>query len=258
LTYGYYAGCAPRTGDDAIPVWLGATLRRTLDFLGYTTLDFFGSQNGITKYGYALTALSAPANFTNWDNTNSVTIAMEYGGLSSASEADVLLKNNVGVLGQEIFAFTTVVDNGNNTYTLSGLLRGLRGSNTLATHVAGETFVLLDNSNIKRMSSPTTDIGVEMYYQAATKGSVRQLESAVAFTNTGAGLAPYSPVHVTAALDGSSNLDISWVRRNRILNDWANGSDVPLSETSELYIVVNVEADKQLGHFGMRKLPSRY
>jgi hypothetical protein len=51
---------------------------------------------------------------------------------------------------------------------------------------------------------------------------------------TGAGLRPYSPVHVRGTRTGG-DLTIAWTRRTRVGGDAWSAADVPLAEESERY-----------------------
>ena len=55
------------------------------------------------------------------------------------------------------------------------------------------------------------------------------------------GLRPYSPVHLRALRAGSER-HVRWIRRSRIDADSWDGTDVPLGEASEQYIVRIVDA----------------
>ncbi|MEP2780838.1 MAG: hypothetical protein ABJO09_20510 [Hyphomicrobiales bacterium] len=48
-------------------------------------------------------------------------------------------------------------------------------------------------------------------------------------------LKPFSPVHLLGSRDAAGNLSVTWTRRTRRDGTWADGTDVPLNEDSELY-----------------------
>ena len=123
-----------------------------------------------------------------------------------------------------------------NTYTLKGLLRGLRGTEQAkSTHAAAERFVLLNTVGLARVPLVNADIGRQLYYKPVSFG--RTLNDAVAnpFTNTAAGLKPLAPVLINAARQASGDLIITWTRRSRLDAAWRNNADVPIGETAETY-----------------------
>ena len=50
------------------------------------------------------------------------------------------------------------------------------------------------------------------------------------------GLRPYAPAHLRATPDGTAT-QVTWIRRSRIDADSWEGTDVPLGEASEQYIL---------------------
>ena len=73
------------------------------------------------------------------------------------------------------------------------------------------------------------------YYRATTVGTDMASSNTVTFTNTSAGLMPYSPVQIKATFDGSLNRTLKWFRRSRVQGGWAESVDVPMAETTESY-----------------------
>ncbi len=156
--------------------------------------------------------------------------------LQSVTQLAVLNGANAAMLGDEIIQFTTATLVSPGQYTLGGLLRGRLGTEwAVATHVAGETFVLLDGS-IGKQTMANNMIGLLRQYKPVNL-SVRRSSAAAEqdFTYTGVALKPYSPVHITGTRDGSNNLTINWFRRTRLNGSWQDAVDVPLNEVSEAY-----------------------
>lgn len=190
-----------------------------------------------TDIGRAETVLvSGPV--TVFDRTNTVTVRMVSGTLESVSELDVLNGSNAGILGDEIIQWRTATLVSAGVYELSNLLRGRRGTDwAVDTHRIGERFIALSASTMQRMRPPSDEIGLARKYKAVSVGGKLAETAAINFTNTAAGLEPYSPVHVRGARDGSNNLTITWVRRTRIGGAWRDMVDAALGETSEAYEV---------------------
>jgi hypothetical protein len=61
--------------------------------------------------------------------------------------------------------------------------------------------------------------------------------TAQSFTNTGAALKPYAPVHIGGGRLPDGAWHITWVRRGRLSGEWRDYVDVPVSEDAELYSV---------------------
>ncbi len=155
--------------------------------------------------------------------------------LQSVTELAVLNGANAALVGSEIIQFTTATLVGDNTYELSGLLRGRLGTEwATASHNDGERFVLLD-STLAKIASSNAIIGLARPYKAVSYGATLADAAPEDFTYTGVGLKPYSPVHIAGSRDGSGNLTISWIRRTRLGGEWRDGVDAPLSESSEAY-----------------------
>lgn len=235
VTYGFYAAAAPRSGE-VIPSWAGCIMYRSPNAQTWDELDTFGNSRGVTVFGIAESALADVENPYVWDRTNTVTVFVKNGDLTGLPEADVLNRENVAILGSEIIAFSGVTDNGDGSYTLDTLLRGLRGTDVnTGSHSAGEIFFLLDNANIKRIEDILANKDTTFYYTSITNNTLEYSFDSTAFTNTALGMKPYSVAHLSAYPNSSNEIVIDWVRRGRTNNEWANGIDVPLGESSELY-----------------------
>jgi hypothetical protein len=200
-------------------------------------------------YGYATNALGSPASPWVWDNANSLTIALKTPGAALAGVTQLQILNGANALivgsaanGWEIMQFENAVQNMDGTWTVSGLLRGRRGTEwACGTHAIGD-LVVVPISGIQRVQNPSSLLNQPYDYrgvsvgQDVTSGSIQQ------FTLVGNDLKPYAPCQVTGSRDMSGDLTIAWVRRTRIGGDaeatWLGGlSEVPLYEQEELYEV---------------------
>ena len=234
---GFYMGSAGADG------WPGSIIFKSpsgTDFVDFAS--FVSSQNSFS--GSATTVL-ADGPTTIFDNGNSVTVFLinDTHNLVSVTEAQVLDGSNPALLGDEIIQFKTVVDNGDGTWTLSGLLRGRKGTESkTANHVAGERFVFLDKATTRRIAGNESDIGSLRFYKAVTIGATLEDSGAIGFTNASVGQKPYSVVHVEITRDGSDNIIITWIRRTRIDGRWRDGSDVSLGEDTESYSIDILDA----------------
>ncbi|WP_108661170.1 baseplate multidomain protein megatron [Acuticoccus kandeliae] len=128
---------------------------------------------------------------------------------------------------------------GERTYRLSTLLRGQLGTNdpNAAGLTVGTPVVLL-NGTLAPLPTPASEVGLSRTYRVGplAEGIGGRNVTTFEFTPSGRGLCPYSPVHGRARRMGSGALTVTWIRRTRVGGDpWADGTDVPLSESEERY-----------------------
>ena len=137
----------------------------------------------------------------------------------------------------EVIQFRTVVTNADGTFTISNLLRGRRGTDTMAyNHTAFETFVFLEVNDIEVMQLSLGERNSALTYRAVGTGQLFDNGETQVFTSLHRALMPYAPVHATMADGASSSTDFAWVRRTRVGGAWQDSvGEVPLSEDSEEY-----------------------
>jgi hypothetical protein len=172
---------------------------------------------------------------TTWDLDNSVTVIVNKGTLYSTTEEEMVSNSvNYALVGNEILQFRDVVDNANNTYTLSGLLRGRRGTEwAIDTHDYGEDFVLFDND----MSfDRTATLGELSIYRGYTHNDYTGNYVEETILPEIICLKPLAPSVVHATRDGSDNITITWMRRSREVTGYFKS--LGLYEESESYEVV--------------------
>jgi len=212
--------------------WNGAAIYRSED-AGANYMRLVDSTSGAT-IGTATSALPAAGTHI-FDEANMLTVlVLGEAELHSVTELAVLNGANAALLGDEIIQFRNATLVGEQTYELSGLLRGRLGTEwAVGMHAAGERFVLIDSTLARVSSAPI--INLARSYKAVTYGGTLADAEAKEFTYTANALKPYCPVHITGSRDGGGNLTINWIRRTRIGGNWADGIDAPLSEASEAY-----------------------
>lgn len=186
---------------------------------------------------------------TTWDDSNSITVNIPFGDLESKTESEVLEGANLAAVsatgGWELVQFTDVVDNGDNTFTLSHMLRGRLGTEwATALHSEGGTFVLLENTGgLSRLQKNMDFIGQSLRYKAVTFGTFPNNTPTRTLDFESVGKKPWSPVHITGARDGSDNLTVEWIRRARFGGGWRNGAGVPNTEDTEAYEIDIVDSN---------------
>lgn len=218
--------------------WTGAEIRSSVD--GGVTYSAQGSIDEPAVIGGATTELGDYGGGNTFDELNSVTVRLFPGGtLSSTTRVNVMAGANTAVIGApgrwEVIRFRDATLVAERTYTLTGLLRGRRGTeHAMASHAIGDTFVLADEDTWARLSS---DIGLERQWKGVTFGARSSSAPAQDFTNAAVGLKPYASVHLGGGRDADGNLTIKWVPRTRVRGQWRDNVDVPIGEDTEEYSI---------------------
>jgi hypothetical protein len=185
--------------------------------------------------------------FNGVDEVGTVTIQIlrdPGSALTSTTEASMINGTNRGVLIKdnkevEVIGWRDVVDNGNGSYTISGLLRGQRGTDTMAyNYLGGETFILLDFAAVQKFGMLPGTLGNEYQFRAGVASQpLDAIETDIRTLNHRA-LMPYAPVHATRTDDTptSGDITLAWERRTRVTGDLVDGVGLaPLSEDTESY-----------------------
>ena len=204
---------------------------------------------GSTTAAVAIDALADGVS-TTIDYQNTFRVRMRNGTPTSSTKAGILADPQlnaiaVGVNGRwELMQFITATYNSSNeTYTLSGLLRGLRGTEfAMDQHAEDDLVIWLDPAVMTRASAP--DINTTYTYRAVSFTQSFQDGVFKTFSNTARATKPLSPVHVKVSDAGGGNVDVTWVRRGRIWGEWRDLADVPISEVNEEYTVNVIESDQ--------------
>lgn len=156
------------------------------------------------------------------DFTNTVTVQRIAGDApTAATESEVLLGSNLAFIGAqgrwEGIGFTTITDNDNGTYTISGFaVRGYRGTEVHAgNHATGDLFVLIKADWLLKMSHPLTDLAENKFYRAVGIGASKESGTLIKHEISGAAEKPYAVVNAEGVLDGSDTL-ISFNYRSRL------------------------------------------
>jgi hypothetical protein len=123
----------------------------------------------------------------------------------------------------------------NRQFTLTGLLRGRRGTEWNSTgHTTNEHAVFL-NAPLRFLESLNDRSKLE-YIRAASTGQSTDAGVPVPFTLQCNDLKPYAPCFIRGYKNASDLWSIYWERRTRYDGEWQDGIEtVPLNEESELY-----------------------
>ncbi|MDH4442507.1 MAG: glycoside hydrolase/phage tail family protein, partial [Rhizobium sp.] len=178
-----------------------------------------------------------------FDRANVVVVDLLSGALSSVSRMAVFSGANVlavrAVSGAwEVLSFTDAEEIAAGRFRLTGLLRGLAGTEDAmaAGAEAGADVVALDQA-VKPLQLATAERGAEQNWILEPMGLVTELSGPHRFAGGLRAETPLSPVHVKAVRSGAGDVVLSWIRRGRVDADgWSEG-DIPKDEETERYRV---------------------
>ena len=136
----------------------------------------------------------------------------------------------------EIIRFANATLNADDSYTLSTLIRGCRGSEwAAALHQDYDTFVFLSDADMAFVGADIGALGVSRAYRGVTVGRDIDDVADTDFAYTGENLKPLSPVYLGGSIDGSNNWDLTWTERSRYTTSWwTTGVERP-NEPTESY-----------------------
>ena len=153
-----------------------------------------------------------------WDNSSELVLEIQGEQLPSLSPQAALagtqpiLVQNAN--GWELVSYRDAELIGQGQYRLTGLLRGLQGSEIVSVE-SGAICVMLD-ARLGRGNIDTNEIGLDLFWQVEGRGLLGDLQLAQ-FENK-AGLS-FSPVHLRQSASPDGALLLSWVRRGAEITD---------------------------------------
>jgi hypothetical protein len=226
----YYAACGLRTG------WQGMVLYRSVDDgASWTEIN---ALTGESPIGNTSNALGNYYGGHTVDELNSVTVYLANSDLtlSGTTLTNLLSGTNACLIGDEVCAFRDATLNPDGSYTISGLLRGLRGTEwAMSTHAAGDRFVLFGLTTTRRLSLDSSEIDLARDYAGVSFNTTLAQTAKQEFTNTGVGLMPYAPVHVGRGIEPDGDIVLQWVRRARTGGEWRDYVDASQPEATLEY-----------------------
>jgi hypothetical protein len=187
--------------------------------------------------GEVLTPLSTGP-ITRWDNA-SFEIELYAGHIADGAELPVLsgsnrlaVENDAG--DWELVGFRVAELVAARTYRLTGLLRGLSGTDIAMDAISAGNRVLLIDSAVALLDVPAASLGMArdlVAYAGRADGEGTPATVTVPTSH----VAPLPPAHLDARRLASGDIALSWTRRSRADNgNWAL-SDVPLETPTESY-----------------------
>ena len=197
----------------------------------YISKDGGASYNAIASTNKPSTIGIVPAivpahDYYVFDNTTTIRVQLKAGTLVSKTDAAVLAGENLCMVGQECIAFGVATLVAPNTYDLTHLLRGRRGSEwAISSHEANELFVLLDGAPVE-IEMTEADRSKQFLFKTVTYGSDLTKVDAEAVQIIGENTVPFAPAQVKIA-DIGSDYKVTWKERPRFgggeLRDYVDG-----------------------------------
>jgi hypothetical protein len=228
---GFYYGAGPSSAG----YWPGMQLYWSRD--GGSSYEAITADTDPATVGATLTALPAATTTGIWDDTNTLDINIISGSTpTSTSDSAVLSGDNAAIVGDEVIQFGTVTPLTGTTYRLSHLLRGRHGTDgRWDVHVIGERFALLDGATTKRLALDASLRGKKVLLKAVGASQAVASVTAIPLLINGDEYRCYAPCHPAGSRDGSLNLTVTFIRRDRADVGFVDGSDSPMSESVESY-----------------------
>lgn len=216
--------------------WNSAGLYESLDNLTFTPNTTISSQAVI---GTCTTTLGAWTGGNVFDEVSSVTVNVGTQQLASVTRDDILASQstNAALIGAEVVQYRTATLVSAGVYTLSGFLRGQRGTASTG-HAASERFVALASGGLRFVPLQQGDLGRLRYYKAASAGQRLSAVTSQSLTPAGITLKPFAPVDCRANRDTADTV-LTWIRQTRLSTRIVGtlGISSPLGEAAESYEV---------------------
>jgi hypothetical protein len=227
---GFYSASAGATTG-----WKGAVVYRSADN-GYS-YDEMGTVTTAASFGSVVGTLWNNGYHPNvFDEGTLINVTLSSGTFSSTTEEAVLNGANTIMVGAEILQFKNAFLYAPNTYQLSSILRGRRGTEwAMSGHAAsGETVVVLNESTLRRFSA---ELNTARLYKPVSIGRSIQDTASQPFTYTGVNQMAFAGVDLGAGRNASGDITVGWRRRSRVGVGLPWNYDPALGETSEQYDV---------------------
>ncbi|MGV2830574.1 phage tail protein [Myxosarcina sp. GI1(2024)] len=230
--FGLYASVTP---DPAGSGWNGGTLYSKPeggDYIATASIPQVSAQG-------TLNAEAPVGNPYVVDRFGKITVTLEYGQLESVPDFDFYDLRNVIWIGGELIGFQTATLVSANTYELTNLIRGARGTEgSIAAHASSSEFFLVKgNFGFEDIAGTVSQLEQTYNFKAVPSGIAQtEITPETEVTIAGNRLKPYAPSNPAITKKTNNDLLLTWNRRTRKQGEWLKSSEtVPLNEDSELY-----------------------
>ena len=131
-------------------------------------------------------------------------------------------------LGGEIVRYGNAQKIATQTYRLKGLLRGCFGTDGDTAHPALTDVLLIEAESLFPLDAVPTPVDANLTIEALGLGDALPVERSIAVN--GNAIRPRKPVHGVIEKLDSGDIQLRWHRRDRLVHDWVDGTDIPNSE----------------------------
>lgn len=200
------------------PGWDGAALYRSRDGETYEVL----LSSSLEAWSGIVTQPTPAADWHVLDTTTVIRVVMRGAQMQLTSVSDDALFGGANrvVLGNEILAYGLATLVGAQTYDLSRLLRGLRGTEHLVDHgLSNERLFVLDQAILPFAVLPG-DVGSPRFYKAVSVGQTIDLVEPQTFTATAANMFPWDVAAPRAVRQPNDDWLLTWRMRSRFAPGW--------------------------------------
>lgn len=222
--------------------WHGAQYQVSNDGAAWSEVDVTVRS---PAFGYLEDALPDGNDTFSTQVHQTATVRMVYGGSTLETVTDLQVYNgwNAAAVFKangeiEVIQYFEVTQVEGDRYTLSRLLRGRRGTDTMANdHQPGELIVFLRTDAVLPTMLPLAMAGSTIYTRAVSSGQIPMAALSAPHEVQPRDHMPYAPVQVTAEASGA-DIVLTWIRRTRMNGELKDGTGtVPNVEGSEAYEV---------------------
>ena len=215
--------------------WSGANLYYSENFnSGYKFIDMV-SESALV--GYVMNDLNdAKPYYFDLENNINIQFSCKINTdlLNNCNVNDIFNGMNFALFGDEIIQFKDVILNDSGTYSLNYLLRGLFGTEKyINNHKIGEKIVII-NSNLLKHFMDFSQAYKNNEYKAVSIGNDFLTSEKINYNVSGRNLKPLSPCHLKYKINDNT-LTITWLRRDRGMQNWRDNLDNYLVEKNEKY-----------------------
>jgi len=237
--------------SSADAAWRPAPLFRS--DIGGQAMVPLGSSAPAAIMGRTQTSLE-PATAQLRDNRNHVDVMLfnETMQLADADPAGLINGRNLAMIGDEIVQFSRAEPIAEtsaslspvaNRYRLSGLLRGLGGTESEITrHETGDRFILLDSDSLQTIDVPNDSAAQSLEIMALGRGDSEPVSARSRYA--GRAITPWSPVHGRTERRVDGAIELRWTRRSRAGLAWPDHVETPLAEEQERYRLILADPEQ--------------
>lgn len=198
---GYYVAVSSGTMS-----WSGSVVELSRDG-GASWTDSDDASSNATMGSLVMPLAAHPHEYPDDTNTLTVELLREDMTLVPATLTEMMNRVNLAIIGNELINFSDAEQVGETTWELRGLLRGRKGTASVA-HAAGERFVLMDLEDLAFVPAERFDLGRPLTFRATSYGLVPGANTRT-ITLLGRSQIERQPAYLRAVRDGSDLL-VTW------------------------------------------------